>query len=125
MQKSRHKVKDSLDTSDFELSENEIEGKADDPSISPEMRASRPTILPRISGPSNTNSTSYAYAYESLNGASNSGLWRTIYVWRRFLVGGILLLLLAWLAFSGTGSIKFGGELLHLIMYAGNCPVAG
>lgn len=62
------------------------------------MRSSKPTILPRIS---RTGSSPYTHAYESLNG--NGGISRTIYVWRRFLIGGTLLIILAWLGMGWSG----------------------
>lgn len=66
------------------------------------MRANKPSILPRIStGPS--GGSSYAYAYEALNGGSGNPVqngWRTLWAWRRFALGGFLLLTLAWLGFG-------------------------
>ncbi|KAG8833354.1 Guanosine-diphosphatase [Serendipita sp. 399] len=66
------------------------------------MRSGKPTILPRISsGPPGTSP--YTYAYESLNGNGGNGLqnrWRTVWAWRRSLIGGTLLILLAWIGLS-------------------------
>jgi hypothetical protein len=73
------------------------------------MRANKPTILPRISG--HNGSSSYAYAYEALNGGSSlQNSWRTIWAWRRFILGGFLLILLAWLGFGASKTTEIVGD---------------
>ncbi|PVF97200.1 hypothetical protein CPB86DRAFT_735439 [Serendipita vermifera] len=72
------------------------------------MRANKPTILPRISG--HNGGSSYAYAYEALNGGSMQNSWRTIWAWRRFILGGFLLVILAWLGFGASRTTEIVGE---------------
>jgi hypothetical protein len=81
-----------------------------------DMRSSKPTILPRIS---RTGSSPYTHAYESLNG--NGGISRTIYAWRRFLIGGTLLIILAWasLGWNGLAGATIDGMSQCLIFNSG------
>jgi hypothetical protein len=81
-----------------------------------DMRSSKPTILPRIS---RTGSSPYTYAYESLNG--NGGISRTIYAWRRFLIGGTLLIILAWASLGWTGLTGVAIDGMSFSIPAGHC----
>ncbi|KAG8789821.1 Guanosine-diphosphatase [Serendipita sp. 405] len=85
------------------------------------MRSGKPTILPRISSRP-PGSSPYTYAYESLNGNGGNSLqngWRTVWAWRRLLVGGTVLLLLAWI---GLGSLNTVPEEPLDIGYSGEPP---
>jgi hypothetical protein len=79
------------------------------------MRSNKPSILPRIS---NGNGQSpYTYAYESLNGGGplQNG-WRTIWAWRKLLLGGSLLMIVLWMVFGGSSSSWHSeGMSFHLI----------